>query len=114
MDCSRCGSKVGGVNLVVGIVKVTTCHCKDCGKVWRIKTLLVAFSVSVFVGELERLHAKYPDHRPVVIKSVMTYLQGKVDAHMATQLDEEAAKRKRRNDMWERQFLKDALGEDYR
>lgn len=114
MDCPRCGSKVGGVSLIVGFVKVTTCHCKECGKVWRVKVILAAFSVSSFVGEIERLHAKYPGPKPPEIKSVMVLLQGKVDSHAATQLDKEAATRKRRNDMYDRQFLKEALGEDYR
>lgn len=112
MDCPNCGKSVGGVSLMVGIVKITTFKCK-CGRLWRLKSLLTAFSVSVFTGEIERILTRYPGAKPPHVKVALAYLEAKVADHQYSALEEEEAKRKRRNDHWEREFLKQALGEDY-
>lgn len=112
VECPKCGKSVGGVAVVVGVVKITTFKCQ-CGRVWRTKGILTAFSVSVFTGEIERLHTKYPGVKPPHVKIAVGYLEAKISDHSCSALEEEEAKRKRRNDHWERQFLKDALGEDY-
>lgn len=113
MECPRCGHKTGKVAVVVGFVQITTCHCKNCGKGYRVKVLLVPFSIHAFESEIDRLHRKHPGKKPPHVSCALQYLQGKIDAHHASALDKEAGVRRRRADLEEREFLKRALGEDY-
>lgn len=99
--------------MVVGFVEITTVHCKECGKRYRIKTLLVPFAIHAFEEEIDRLHRKHPGKKPSHVACALQYLQGKIDANHASVLDKEASTRKRRADLEERMFLRQAIGEDY-
>lgn len=111
MECPNCGKSVGGVAVVVGVVKLTTFRCR-CGRVWRLKALIAAFSVAVFSAEVERLESKYPGFKPPHIKIVLGYIQSKLNDHSYSSLDADRARKKRRDDFWEKQYLKELLGED--
>mgnify|MGYP001209342628 CR=1 FL=1 len=112
MECASCGKRVGGVSVIVGIVRVTTHKCSCCGKVWRDKELTVPFSVPVLESEVSRLKATPGTKSPVVRVSIR-FLTGKLEHHSLQGLDPEASLRRRRDANWERQFLKSMLGEDY-
>lgn len=112
MDCPKCGKSVGGVGLVVGFVKITTYKC-GCGRVWRLKGLLQPFQVAAYAAEIYRLSSKYPGVKPVHVRIAIEYLQVKIDDHHRSALDKEEAFRKKKADLWEKQFMKQALGEDY-
>lgn len=111
MDCPNCGKSVGGVAMVVGLVRLTTFRCR-CGRVWRLKALLTAFSVSVFSAEVERLEARYPGAKPPHVKIALGFLQAKLNDHSYSSLDADRARKKRRDDLWEREYLKSLIGED--
>lgn len=112
MECPNCGTKVGGVGLVVGFVKITTFKCQ-CGRVWRLKGLLCTFQVAAFAQEIDRLHSKHPGAKPVHVRIAIEYLQAKLDDHQYSALAKEEALRKKKADLWERNFLKEALGDDF-
>ncbi len=109
MDCPNCGTSVAGVALVVGIVKLTSFHC-GCGKRWRTKSLKVEFDRALFLGEIKRLESAYPVQPPPEVTRAIEYLKVKIEADYRQGLDAEEALRRRRNDNWERQFLRAALG----
>lgn len=111
MDCPKCGKAVGGIGLVVGFVKITTYKC-SCGRVWRFKGLLQPFQVAAYAGEIDRLSVKYPSAKPTHVRIAIEYLQAKIDDHHRSALDREEALRKKKADLWERQFMKQAIGED--
>lgn len=112
-ECPQCGGSVGCVSLVVGIVKICTHHCKVCDKVWRHKALTITFSVPDMVTELERLHKRHVAFKPPHVKMAMNYLQVKIESHAASKMEKEAGVKRRRLDLWERNFMKDAVGDDY-
>lgn len=111
MKCPKCGAEVGGMNMVVGFVRIETHRCKNCGKAWRQKFLIVPFCIHALSNEIERLHVKHPGKKPHHVQLALDYLQSKVDSHARSALDRDSALRKRRNDLWERRFLRDALEE---
>lgn len=113
MKCPKCGVEVGGMNMVVGFVRIETHRCKTCGKAWRQKVLLVPFCAHAITNEIERLLTKHPGKKPWHVQTALQYLQSKLDDHALSKLEKEAATKKRRLDLWERQFLKGALGDDY-
>lgn len=112
MDCPNCGKAVGGVAMLIGVVKLTTFRCR-CGRVWRLKALVASFSVALFSAEVERLEGKYPGFKPPHVKIALGYIQAKLDDHSYSSMDAERARKKKWDDLWEREFLKQALGEDY-
>lgn len=112
-QCPGCGLLVeGGLNLVVGIVRLTTYRCK-CHRAWRVTTLTIPFAVHELIRELDRLQKKWSAFTPPHIKLTMAYLSTKIEDHRRSAMDEESRLRKRRADHWERKFLNDAIGEDY-
>lgn len=112
MQCPVCGGDSGSVALVVGVVKIITFHCKECHKVWRKKELTVQFHASMIEKEIRKLK----ETRDITASSTriaIQFLQVKLDSHAADCLDEDSAKSKRRNDLWERRYLQSMLGDDY-
>lgn len=112
MQCPACGGDSGTLALVVGIVKISTHRCKECGRAWKHKELLVQFSASILEKEIRRLKAN-GDVSAQATRTAIQFLNVKLESHAASALDEDAARQKRRNDLWERRYLREALGDDY-
>lgn len=111
MICERCGGTVGGITVKVGPVKMTTVHCPHCGALYRTKKVSIQFSVAAFMEEIEKLNAQYKAPRPTRVRVAIEYLQAKIDSHAASQLSKEDGIRRRRNDLWERKYLRELIGD---
>lgn len=77
------------------------------------KALLVPFDASAFAQEIYRLNKKHPAAKPPHVKVALDYLQIKLDDHATSKLEKEAATKKRRLDLWERNFLREAEEDGY-
>lgn len=108
--CPKCGEEVGALILKVNFVKIESHRC-HCGRAWRQVTMTRQFCVHEASDEIRRLNCKHPGKKPHHIQLALDYLQSKVDSHARSALDRDSALRKRRNDLWERRFLREALEE---
>lgn len=103
MECSCCGGDSKGVHLIVGLVKVSTFHCTDCGKVWRLVVFIPAlFVASVVEDELRRLATIHSQ----TAKHARQYLRFRLNDSSAKTLEQ------RRLDAWERRLLRDLTQEE--
>lgn len=112
MDCPECGKDIGGVSTLIRMVKVTTFAC-PCGRHWRVRALHGYPSVHDVVSELEAMLKKYPGERSERVRQDIAFLEVKA-ANMVQEASGKAkALRARAADVWERRFLKEALGESF-
>lgn len=110
--CPGCGSKTHTLTFIVGIVKVVQYKCSKCPRISRESELTVPFSIPVMVREVERLRTNFPGQKTGQMLHALHFLEAKIHHHQLSALDSEAALRRRRLDMWERNFLRHALGEE--
>ena len=104
MNCPKCESLPCAIHHVVGILKVGLCHCRTCGKHWWVIEG-PPFDAEEYERELERLLKKYSGSSPDYVRWAIHHLETKLDAHKREGLDEEVAKCRQRNDLWERMYL---------
>lgn len=111
MNCPKCGKDVRGLSLVYGKIKITMHKCCNCGREWHLVTLEESVGLSEMVEILERCQKRYAVIPTDPLKKVIWFLISQID-HI-TLGDGEEAKRKRKADLWERQFLSQANREVY-
>lgn len=111
MECPVCGKGVGGVSILVGIVKVATFAC-PCGRHWRVRTLKGNPTVHDVASELGALLRRYPGGRTDLVKQAISFLEVKAVSMAQEASGKAKATRERAADAWERRFLKEAIGED--
>ena len=109
-ECPTCGDVTGALIIKVNFVKIATHRCK-CGRVWRNISMTKPFLHHDVADEIRRLNCKHPGKKEHHIQLALDYLQAKLDDHTRSALSRDAALRKRRNDVWEKRFLKEALDE---
>lgn len=112
MNCPKCGKEVSGVGILVGSVRVGTFVCSDCGRHWRSLTFTSPLTVHDMVSELEALLKRFPISRPEYVSRAIDFLQLQIDKIKKDKAGPKTL-RERRADLWEKQFLKAALGEDF-
>lgn len=111
MECPVCGQGVGGVAILVGIVKVATFAC-PCGRHWRVRSLKGNPTVHDVASELESLLRRYPGGRSDTVKQAISFLEIKATSMALESAGKSKATREKAADAWERKFLKEAIGED--
>lgn len=111
MDCPVCGSNVGGVSLLVGIVRIASFAC-PCGRHWRLRTFVGEPTIHDVTNALEGLLKRYPGPRSDSVKHAIIFLETKQASMAAAHAGKSKAIRERAADAWERKFLRDAIGED--
>ena len=105
MQCPTCGGSSGGVLIVIGMVKVCTRHCKTCGRVWRHFVLVEEFHASRAEQEIHRLKEKAKTCK--CTQYAIRFLRSMLEATSEKTLEQ------KRNDAWEKRYLKEIIGEDY-
>ena len=113
MECPYCGASSGALTVVVGIVKIISGTCSACGRHWKKNDLTVPFVIEDVVTEVERLEKRYVSLQHEGAKIALAFLRSKIYTFELSKMDKASSLRKRRNDLWEKKFLKDALGDDY-
>lgn len=111
MDCPNCGTDVKGLSLVYGVVSVTMHNCPCCSREWHSVKLTKDVGRPELVEVLERTQRKQAQSGSSALKKIVWYLESKIDAMLHEQSDE--GQRRRKMDLWERQFIKDSTDEVY-
>ena len=111
MACT-CGAESKGVSVIVGIVRVRTAHCTECGKILREYSFVKPYTKHGLTELLIRLHQINSRINNETRKLVIDFIERTLDS-MTYDKDSDEARRKRRNDYLERKLLKELLGDDY-
>lgn len=111
MDCPNCGTDVKGVSLIYNIVKVTIHNCPQCRREWHVVLLTKEAGRPELVEVLEKTHRKQAQSGSDILRKIIWYLESKIDAMLHDQSD--PGQRKRKMDLQDRQFLKQATDEVY-
>lgn len=111
MECPDCEAEVGGVSISVGIVKVATFAC-SCGRHWRVRSLKGSLGLSDVAEGLDDLLRRYPGNRSEVVRQAISYLESKQVSMAQDSHGKPKALREKAADVWERRFLREAIGED--
>lgn len=109
--CPKCGKGVAALTLLVGIVKIESFRCR-CARAWRRATLTVSFHPNKVGEEIERLRTRFPGQKTAHVKYAINFMEAKLHQHTLSAMSDEERVRKRRLDMWEAKFLKEAIGDD--
>lgn len=112
MDCPECGTNVKGVAVQYSILRLTLHNCPCCRKEWHsIELTDPAADRPMLVDLLEKQHRRYANTGSDHIKKVIWWLQSKIDSMAYEQTEE--GQRKKKMDLWERQFINQATEEPY-
>lgn len=109
MECPNCKAEVKGFGIHLGLVRVASFSC-SCGRHWKHCTFLQNVGVDDLVYELERLRKRPPLITDGTVASAVQFLEYNIDLHKEVKVARSV--RERRNDIWEKRFLKEAIGED--
>lgn len=102
----QCGTPLSGVSVIRGVVKISTCKC-PCGRVHRKMELTGPYDLERIRAEISRIKERHPCYCSPHIHSVVNFLTIK-----AAFLEVESV-RGRQSALWEREFLKRTIGDDY-
>ena len=113
MVCPVCGTETCAVVLILGLVKVSQCHCKQCGRAWREYALS---KPDATILELSRAIDGLRSHRavdryPETAKHTIWFMESRIRALNFD--DTEEGRQARKLDLWERQLVLSATQDDY-
>lgn len=111
MDCPVCGVNVRGVSLIYGKLKIILHNCPDCHKEWHEITLLHSMGMPELIEMLEHTQKRHSRNHSHICRKIIWFLESKIDA-MTYEATEEG-QRKRKYDLWERQFIAMSTEEAY-
>jgi hypothetical protein len=106
--CTKCGEKQAVSTSTVGIVKVQSLYCPTCDTYVFTSSFIRPFSRPDMAFELERLRSRHLYPAAPYVKAAIDYLQDQVDLTFNLVAAACAANKKKKLDLWERQFIKDA------
>lgn len=108
--CPNCKSNIKAVRLVFGPVVVSCFHCR-CGHsrrelAWSTPVQLTAPEIS---GHINLILRKNSEDKSDIILEVVRFLSMRMEELRPPPSTSPTTLRKKRNDLWEKQFLKAAL-----
>lgn len=112
--CPNCKQNAKAVKVVCFDVVVAYYHC-ECGARWKDFSFKssVQLTAPALTNLRERVLARHSGEKSRAIMDLLEHLNGRIEELRATHVVAKSSFRKRRDDLWERRFLKEALGEDY-
>lgn len=113
--CPNCQEKAKAVRVVCFDVVVAYYHC-GCGTRWKEFSFKdsVQLTAPYLTNLRERVLARHPGEKSRAIMDLLEHLNGRIEELRASHVVAKSSFRKRRDDLWERQFMKEAMGEDYK
>ena len=109
--CVECLGEAESTSAVIGLVSVRIDTCKVCGHVRSVCRFVTTMDFPLAVSELERVQGKHVGTTSAKVKAVIAYLQSYVDSYAKNSSAISRITRKRREDLWEKEFVKTATSD---